>query len=295
MGRGFVGAVKTAHAGFPKKYIENVLGPLHAGSRIVLEAICDGEPLLAIGYKYNRRKVLSFVATKGAGVTTDGEPYLQRWADEHGNVITRAIPRPNIISEYFAVSPRIDNHNQSRQADLALEEEWLTQDCWFRIHTTVHGMVVVDAWKLCRHHLAPQHRLAEAPILDFADELAFALLTNGMRDRDAPLREMPRRAALPPARDPDEFTAAAPQHTICRHERSSTGKQRQGRCRWCLVRRGQESWSIFHCGLCGIDVCLPGLHGRDCWDQHLRCTPAELHELQTRAVAKRARLEGSAA
>ena len=98
-GMEFVGAVKTSHSLFPKALIERTLQPLHASSMIVLKAEVDGVELMAVGYKYNRRKVLCFVATIGAGVTVDGEPYLQRWADEHGNVVTREIPRPAILSD----------------------------------------------------------------------------------------------------------------------------------------------------------------------------------------------------
>ena len=118
-----IGCVKTAHAHFcPKTYLEKALTPHPAGSRCTLLAPVDGVELAASGYKYNKRKVLLFVATKGAALTLDGEPYIQRWADEHGNVLSRPIPRPAVLSGYFSVSPRVDNHNQSRQHDLALEE-----------------------------------------------------------------------------------------------------------------------------------------------------------------------------
>ena len=124
MGHEFIGVIKTAHASSPKEYLENNLKDKCAGSQLVLFTEIDGEGLLAIGYKYNKRKVLFFVATPGSGATTEGEPYVQRWADEHGNLLTRHIPRPAIVSTYFGISPRVDNHNQSRQHDLAIEEKW---------------------------------------------------------------------------------------------------------------------------------------------------------------------------
>lgn len=295
--RAFIGAVKTAHSLYPKKYIENVLGPLPAGARIVLEGTVDGVQLLAIGYKYNRRKVLCFVATKGAGVTTNAQPYLQslqRWADIHGNVITKEIPRPAIISEYFSVSPKIDNHNQSRQSDLALEECWLTQDCWFRLHTTVQGMVVTDAWKLLKHHLSGRHRMAQQTIKDFADELSYALLTNGLRDSAGRLRQvrpardgtappvghLASRAEQPPPPPP------ANQHFARQHKRAAPGKVKQGRCRWCLVKNSKESWTTYFCNACGIDICVPGAHGRDCWERHILALPAELADIKGRARAR---------
>ena len=48
------------------------------GSYLVLKSTpkFPGEiPLLAIGYKYNSRTVLGFIATEGAGSTKPGDPY----------------------------------------------------------------------------------------------------------------------------------------------------------------------------------------------------------------------------
>ena len=80
-----------------------------AGSRLILTANVLGRDLIAIGYKYNRKKkVLFFVRTPGAGsVDENGERYVQRWADDHGNIITRDIPRLAVLSKYFEVSPRV--------------------------------------------------------------------------------------------------------------------------------------------------------------------------------------------
>jgi hypothetical protein len=32
-----------------------------------------------------------FISTLGAGGMADGNPYIQRWADDNGNIVTRAI------------------------------------------------------------------------------------------------------------------------------------------------------------------------------------------------------------
>ena len=82
----------------------------------------DSVDLVAIGYKYNRRKVLFFIATSGVADILNGDSYVQRWADDHGNLCTRNVPRPTLISRYFKDSPKVDNHNQARQHDLGLEE-----------------------------------------------------------------------------------------------------------------------------------------------------------------------------
>ena len=73
------------------------------GTWITLEAtrVKKNAPLICIGHKYNKKKVLTFVMTKGAEKTTDGEPYKARISDKYGNVYTRNVQIPEIISEFF--------------------------------------------------------------------------------------------------------------------------------------------------------------------------------------------------
>ena len=59
------------------------------GSYLVLKSTprFPGElPLLDIGYKYNYRKVLGFIATEGAESTEPGDTYLPRFPDIYSNV-----------------------------------------------------------------------------------------------------------------------------------------------------------------------------------------------------------------
>eukprot|EP00873_Tetraselmis_striata_P006595 jgi/Tetstr1/426859/TSEL_017073.t1 len=144
-GRHFVGCLKTAHSLFPKAFLQSSLQSAPAGSMVIMSATVDEVDLLALGYKYNSRKVLFFVATAGAGDLADGVPYVQRWADDYySNTVTKSIPRHGMLSTYFEWSPRVYNHNHSRQHDMAPEEAWLTQDCWFRLATTLMGFVATD-------------------------------------------------------------------------------------------------------------------------------------------------------
>ena len=123
-GSHFIGCVKTYHAQFPLKYIQGKLRGRRAGTRIVLEAVVDGVPLLALGWKYKRGSTLCYIATKGAGSTADdcNNPYKMRIKDLEGNPIDRQVLRPEIIGTYYRMSAGIDVHNQQRQGDLALEK-----------------------------------------------------------------------------------------------------------------------------------------------------------------------------
>ena len=81
-----------------------------------------GTALVIIGYKYNKKKVLTFVTTRGAGSTEKGEPYEARFPDKYGNLCVRHVARPDCVSNFFKYSNKVDLHNKSRQFDLALEK-----------------------------------------------------------------------------------------------------------------------------------------------------------------------------
>jgi len=132
------------HALYPKQYLQDILGPLPSFSRRVVTPTVDDVNLVAIGYKYNRRKVHFFIAPSGVADIKNGDPCVQRWADDHGNLCTRNVPRPALISRYFKDSPKVGNHNQARQHDLGLEELWGTQDCWFRLYITMQGITATN-------------------------------------------------------------------------------------------------------------------------------------------------------
>ena len=57
--------------------------------------------LLAIGYKYNSHRVLSFVATTGAGRNTLGIPYLLKYPDQFSNLSIFSVARPLLMSIFW--------------------------------------------------------------------------------------------------------------------------------------------------------------------------------------------------
>jgi hypothetical protein len=111
--------VKTGHGLYPKKFIEDTLKDAPGGVWIVLEAIHEGIPLLAIGYRYSTRTTLFFVTTKDAGSTKKGNPYNMKYTDDWGNIHIREVDRPDAISKFFESSNMIDKHNHLRQSELA--------------------------------------------------------------------------------------------------------------------------------------------------------------------------------
>jgi hypothetical protein len=178
-GHEWVGPVKTAKRLYPKEELESRLENWPGGMHLVMEGLTpDMKTLLAIGYKYNSRKVLCFLATKNAGATTPGVPYRARFVDDNRNLVARPVERPEVLSNYFKQSNCVDKHNHARQYELRLEKLWKTNNCWFRIVTTIIGIVVTDCWKAYKYSCNDPKKDSEYTICEFADSLAFELVHN---------------------------------------------------------------------------------------------------------------------
>jgi Transposase IS4 len=147
-GKGLVAQIKTNHAGSPKKELEALMKDWAAGVGLTLQCRTPNNVnLVIVAWTYTTKTILVFVATEDAGSTSPGgKAYEHRYNDEHGNVVSRFIERPEIIAHYYEDANAIDVHNQVRQSIIGLERNWVTQDGFFRIFTTVLGMVLTDAW-----------------------------------------------------------------------------------------------------------------------------------------------------
>ena len=78
VGAEFIGMVKTNTKLFFKETIDNIKKDWTEVSYLVLMSkpmVSGGRPLIAIGYKYNTRKVLSSIATGNIGGTQADLPY----------------------------------------------------------------------------------------------------------------------------------------------------------------------------------------------------------------------------
>ena len=98
----FIGMVKTNTKGFCKETIEKLTKDWPGGSYLVLSSkhmVPGGRPLIAIGYKYNARKVLYSIVTENAGSTNTGIPYLSKYPDQFTNVAIHPVTRPLVMSK----------------------------------------------------------------------------------------------------------------------------------------------------------------------------------------------------
>jgi hypothetical protein len=145
--------VKQFHTLFPKEYIKEELKDAPGDVHIVLKgATRDEVNLVAIGYRYSRKMILNFVMTENAGNTGQGDPYEMKYTNSYGNICTRFIDLPDVVSMFFASSNVIDTHNQLRQDLLQHEKKWLTKNPFCRLTTTLIGFNVTDTFLLASHH-----------------------------------------------------------------------------------------------------------------------------------------------
>ena len=299
--------VKTGHGLFPKKIIESTLEGAPGGVWVVLESIHEGIPLIAIGYRYSTRTTLHFVATKDAGSTAKGTPYQMKFTDDWGNIHIRDVDRPDIISRFFQSSNTIDKHNQCRQAELALEKRWQTQNPFFRLHTTIIGMNVVDCYFLADHHRIINHRIPDKEykmtIINFAGFLAHQLISNvdSLLSLYSPTPQELRSLLADSLGAPNSVSILTPEststltggdnvvlslrvltdanqqeHHQIAYEKTtgSKGKKRTKTrpCTLCLSQEKKRRLVGFGCYTCGISLCCPNAANadRDCFLQHVR-------------------------
>ena len=67
---------------------------------LIIPRVPIGRPLMVIVYKYNYRKFLGLIATKGAGSTEPGGPYLSFFPGIYSNVDVRPVVCPQLLGRY---------------------------------------------------------------------------------------------------------------------------------------------------------------------------------------------------
>ncbi len=182
----FIGQVKNAHKRFPKDWLNKAMDEMAAGTWLVLRATtAKGVNLIAMGYKYCKTKVLHFIMTEGCGSTDPGQPYIAKFRNRDGKLVKKHIARPKVLVEFFGVANIIDVHNHIRQGTLRLEKRWRTEDCWFRLFTSMVGIILTDCWlgykfaiKMAEKRSRRRHRHHDITLQEFTDWMANAMINN---------------------------------------------------------------------------------------------------------------------
>ena len=298
--------VKQYHSLFPKDFIEEALKEAPGGVHIVLKSTTSDEVnLVAVGYRYSRKTILHFVMTENAGSTSEGEPYEMKYTDGYGNICTRMVDRPEVISNFFATSNVIDTHNQLRQDLLQLEKKWLTKNAFFCLTTMLIGVNVTDAFLLANHHKVINVSNSaigkqKISIRRFAGMLSHQLIAKSkcFREHSSRFHQDSPPDVIPIAPDKDstkgaisdlssDFASLQSGKQVVRCLMDANGKSHylvkyditknpSGRSR-CLKRKcklcyeeGKRRDVSFYCITCGesFSMCTKG-DGRDCFKTHV--------------------------
>ena len=84
--------------------LEKLMKECPGGPYLVMKStprVPGDRTLMSIGYTFNCRKFLGFIATEGSGSTEPGDTYLSNFSDIYYNVYVFLIVCPHLIDRYF--------------------------------------------------------------------------------------------------------------------------------------------------------------------------------------------------
>ena len=141
--------------------------------------VSGGRPLIANGYKYNVRKVVSFIVIEVSGNTKSGLPYLSKDPDQFSIFSIRPVACTLVMYKFFGSVNEVESHNKSRQSDSSLEKFWVAQCIWLCLCTTVHmGMTITNCWKLFCYGVKRDCCEKSIGIREFLEQLALDCFNN---------------------------------------------------------------------------------------------------------------------
>ena len=181
------------------------------------------------------------------------------------------VPQTHLIREYFRTANGVDIHNQYRQGILAVERTWKTKSWNLRLFQTVMGKVLVNGF------LAFKWETGKSPSLrDFTNVVAQAMCADEAEDSDDDVTDRTRAQKMAKTTQ----SAVAPPSQRIKHAMVKGtsigvgGKRNQGPCKICKDHHASgvcvtcsESLDTDHAK--PFWLCSPGIHGRQCYCQHL--------------------------
>lgn len=195
----------------------------------------------------------------------------------HNRVEDKVIKRPQVVAYYSQYAGAVDQHNQIRQGYLALEKAWVTTDCWFRLHTTLFGITVTDAFLAYRHlGRGPSTSVdLQSSMHTFATELAVSFVKWGFELDARPLPPM----SLPIQEFATEGSAVTGSHQKATYPRktkektdgSTTTVAVQKNCQWCFRVLNVVRKTTCYCVACNVPLCKIAHGGSDvsCFELHV--------------------------
>ena len=170
----FMGIVKTAHTHYPSDFLHQWYRDTEA-SRNELDSVRTRWTVLTTTFRDRISDRNSLTLDRDYKVMAvcwaDLQPkcIISNWGDtrrcstdverersiiltdsrgrQRQGYVTKFIPQPNVIHEFFKYFGTIDASDHNRQGTLAIERYWLTKRWWLRIFQTIFGIIVLNAYR----------------------------------------------------------------------------------------------------------------------------------------------------
>ena len=164
------GVLKTASREFPKEYLNDQCRYRQRGDHICLTTSVDNCDLIALGWK--DKTIKTFIST--CSTTLQGQPHKKHRYTSDGTLVTTEVQCPQLVSQYYSASSKIDVHNHMRQGLLNIEAAWVTHTWWHRLVATLFGVIVINAMLAYNF----EHSTNPKTVDEFANDLSLSLIFN---------------------------------------------------------------------------------------------------------------------
>ena len=173
-----IGNVKTAHAGFPKAWLNGQV--TQRGDRAIASAdlpLQDGSMVSLLAAADKDKQPMSLLGT--AGTSGEGASKIRKFttirADGTYFVREASLHQMHIHERYRAGFNALDKHNAYRQGSSSFEGSWHTHRWWIREYSALLGMSEVNAWLAYRRFVPGQGSLSYSR---FRRKLCYQLLNH---------------------------------------------------------------------------------------------------------------------
>ena len=244
----FIGDVKTATRRFCGADLEAATGPESgAWATFTSELKLDGDktmPIFAVSHRRGE-SVHKFIST--CGTTLRGAAHTATFEDDEDRAyvddcntyeLTRKCPR--VLNDYTLAQPCIDRHNRYRQAILAMEKRFITNNFSFRLATTLMGMLFTNTFFA--------HRYFNCELADSKEELGklgYRLMNNPFVPApQSPPSPQTATAGSPRSPPPDD--SSHPLRQLSKFNVEHNIKKKSSALR-CVVCSGKTSWYCVTC------------------------------------------------
>eukprot|EP00731_Ephydatia_muelleri_P014420 Em0008g140a len=213
-----IGNVKTAHSGFPKKWLNSQVSQRGDRACATHSFTMHGRQMDVLAAIDKDKQPMSLIGT--AGTTSMGTTLERHFTVRHSSgkwqTRTATLEQWHIHELYRANFNAIDKHNSKRQGATSFEDTWKTHSWWVRDYQILFGMSEVNAFLLW-NKFKPSHAMS---MTQFRLQLCHQMLTNQWIQEE---REAACRKVIPCDEEEDTDTV----HELVHCDR--------GHCRMCGV------------------------------------------------------------